>query len=94
MRRRSSAGAGVGGARACAVHSSVDVERIRSLARSSTRRVRSSMADTNRIMKELREIASDAASGVTVSQHGDSLTHMKGTISGARDLVVGFVSVD
>lgn len=41
------------------------------------------MADLNRIQKELREIASDAASGVTVTQHGDSLTHMKGTISGA-----------
>ena len=41
------------------------------------------MADLNRIQKELREIASDAASGVTVTQHGDSLTHMKGTITGA-----------
>lgn len=41
------------------------------------------MADTNRIAKELREIASDTASGVTVSPHGDSLTHMKGTITGA-----------
>jgi len=43
------------------------------------------MADTNRIAKELREIASDIASGVTVSPHGDSLTHMKGTIAGERE---------
>ena len=43
------------------------------------------MADTNRIQKELREIASDTASGVTVSQHGDSLVHMKGTIRGATE---------
>ena len=41
------------------------------------------MADTNRIMKELREIASDVASQVKVTQHGDSLVHMKGTIAGA-----------
>jgi ubiquitin-conjugating enzyme (huntingtin interacting protein 2) len=45
------------------------------------------MADLNRIQKELREIASDAASGVTVTQHGDSLTHMKGTITGPADTV-------
>jgi len=46
-------------------------------------RIDDAMADTNRIAKELREIASDTASGVTVSPHGDSLTHMKGTITGA-----------
>lgn len=45
------------------------------------------MADTNRIQKELREIASDTASGVTVAQHGDSLVHMKGTIRGASSSI-------
>ena len=44
---------------------------------------RAAMADTNRIMKGLREIASDVASQVVVTQHGDSLVHMKGTIAGA-----------
>jgi ubiquitin-conjugating enzyme (huntingtin interacting protein 2) len=38
--------------------------------------------DTNRLSKELREIASDKASGVSVSLIGDSLTHMEGTITG------------
>ena len=50
------------------------------------------MADTNRIQKELREIASDTASGVTVAQHGDSLVHMKGTIRGASSSIDGKTS--
>ena len=41
--------------------------------------------DTNRLSKELREIASDKASGVSVELvDGDSLAHMRGTITGAR----------
>ena len=39
--------------------------------------------DTNRVSKELREIASDGASGVSVELVGDSLAHMRGTITGA-----------
>jgi len=40
--------------------------------------------DTNRLSKELREIASDKASGVSVELvDGDSLAHMRGTITGA-----------
>ena len=38
--------------------------------------------DTNRLSKELREIASDKASGVSVELVGDSLAHMRGTITG------------
>jgi len=40
--------------------------------------------DTNRLSKELREIASDKASGVSVELvDGNSLAHMRGTITGA-----------
>ena len=49
--------------------------------------------DTNRVSKELREIASDGASGVSVELVGDSLAHMRGTITGAshnRDVDVFF----
>ena len=40
--------------------------------------------DTNRLSKELREIASDKASGVSVELVGDSLAHMRGTITGTN----------
>ena len=40
--------------------------------------------DTNRLSKELREIASDKASGVSVELVGDSLAHMHGTITGTN----------
>lgn len=55
-----------------------------------TRRVVSSVKlinnhmDTNRLSKELREIASDKASGVSVELVGDSLAHMRGTITGTN----------
>jgi hypothetical protein len=42
--------------------------------------------DTNRLSKELREIASDKASGVSVELVGDSLAHMRGTITGTNHL--------
>ena len=42
--------------------------------------------DTNRLSKELREIASDKASGVSVELVGDSLAHMRGTITGTNTL--------
>jgi hypothetical protein len=49
-----------------------------------TRRQKSENMDTNRLSKELREIASDKASGVSVELvDGDSLAHMRGTITGA-----------
>ena len=57
-----------------------------------TRRVVSSVKlinnhmDTNRLSKELREIASDKASGVSVELVGDSLAHMRGTITGTNHL--------
>jgi ubiquitin-conjugating enzyme (huntingtin interacting protein 2) len=38
--------------------------------------------DTNRLAKELREIAGDTTSGVTVTVIGDDLGHMQGTILG------------
>jgi len=41
--------------------------------------------DTNRLSKELREIASDKASGVSVELVGDSLAHMRGTITGTNN---------
>lgn len=41
--------------------------------------------DTNRLSKELREIASDKASGVSVELVGDSLAHMRGTITGPSE---------
>tara|TARA_B100000519_G_scaffold26598_1_gene18647 strand:+ start:398 stop:664 length:267 start_codon:yes stop_codon:yes gene_type:complete len=46
--------------------------------------------DTNRVSKELREIASDGASGVSVELVSDSLAHMRGTITGA---VAAFIRV-
>ena len=47
-------------------------------------RQKSENMDTNRLSKELREIASDKASGVSVELvDGDSLAHMRGTITGA-----------
>ena len=46
----------------------------------------SSIMDTNRLSKELREIASDKASGVSVELVGDSLAHMRGTITGTNHL--------
>ena len=45
--------------------------------------------DTNRVSKELREIASDGASGVSVELVGDSLAHMRGTITGASLVLIG-----
>jgi hypothetical protein len=39
--------------------------------------------DTNRLAKELREIAADTKSGVTVTVLGDNLAHMQGTLQGA-----------
>ena len=39
--------------------------------------------DTNRLAKELREIAADTKSGVTVTTLGDNLGHMQGTLQGA-----------
>ena len=41
--------------------------------------------DSNRLSKELREIASDKASGVSVELVGDSLAHMRGTITGTNN---------
>ena len=38
--------------------------------------------DTNRLAKELREIAGDTKSGVTVTVLGDDLGHMQGTLLG------------
>lgn len=38
--------------------------------------------DTNRLSKELREIAGDTKSGVTVTVLGDNLAHMQGTLQG------------
>jgi len=43
--------------------------------------------DTNRLSKELREIASDKASGVSVELVGDSLAHMRGTITGTNIII-------
>jgi ubiquitin-conjugating enzyme (huntingtin interacting protein 2) len=43
--------------------------------------------DTNRLSKELREIASDKASGVSVELVGDSLAHMRGTITGTNTII-------
>lgn len=39
--------------------------------------------DRNRLAKELREIAADTKSGVTVTVLGDNLAHMQGTLQGA-----------
>lgn len=39
--------------------------------------------DTNRLAKELRDIAADTKSGVTVTVLGDDLAHMQGTLQGA-----------
>ena len=39
--------------------------------------------DTNRLAKELRDIAADTKSGVTVTVLGDNLAHMQGTLQGA-----------
>ena len=38
--------------------------------------------DTNRLSKELREIAGDTKSGVTVTVLRDNLAHMQGTLQG------------
>ena len=61
----------------------------RPLGRSQTKLVRFSSEvgranmDTNRLAKELREIAADTKSGVTVTTLGDNLGHMQGTLQGA-----------
>lgn len=54
------------------------------------------MADHGRIMKELREIANDKASGVTAEIVGDDLQHLVGTVPGPRDTPYdgGFFRVD
>ena len=63
--------------------------RTRPLGRSQTKLVRFSSEvgranmDTNRLAKELREIAADTKSGVTVTVLGDNLAHMQGTLQGA-----------
>ena len=43
------------------------------------------MVDFGRIQKELREIASDRASGVSVEAVGDSLQRLVGSVPGPKD---------
>ena len=55
------------------------------LSKNHTNPIDSYHMDTNRLSKELREIASDKASGVSVELVGDSLAHMRGTITGTNN---------
>ena len=57
----------------------------RFLSKNHTNPISTHHMDTNRLSKELREIASDKASGVSVELVGDSLAHMRGTITGTNN---------
>ncbi|CAL6371844.1 unnamed protein product [Bathycoccus prasinos] len=57
----------------------------RFLSKNHTNPISTHHMDTNRLSKELREIASDKASGVSVELVGDSLAHMRGTITGPSE---------
>ncbi len=59
--------------------------RSRFLSKNHTNPISTHHMDTNRLSKELREIASDKASGVSVELVGDSLAHMRGTITGTNN---------
>ena len=65
----------------------------RFLSKNHTNPISTHHMDTNRLSKELREIASDKASGVSVELVGDSLAHMRGTITGTNIISLSLCSL-